>query len=91
MRRARLAESCLARDAACHADPAATDDAPRMGPSLKAVMGRKAGTALKFQRYSPALNRSGIVWSKLELDAFLTSPRARTWHEHDFCWDGKGG
>ena len=32
------------------------------GPSLGSVFGRKAGTAPGFQRYSDALQRSGVVW-----------------------------
>jgi cytochrome c len=36
---------------------------------------RKAGELPDF-RYSPALKRSGIVWTPETLDAFLTNPQA---------------
>jgi len=45
-----------------------------MGPSLHAVVGRKAGTVSGFN-YSPALQSSGVVWTPANLDAWLTSPR----------------
>ena len=44
------------------------------GPSLAGVWGRKAGTAKGFDRYSDALKRSGIVWDRQNLDAWLKSP-----------------
>jgi cytochrome c len=43
-----------------------------MAPSLKGVVGRKAGTA-KFN-YSPALKAAKLVWTKENLDKFLTAP-----------------
>ena len=45
-----------------------------MGPTLHAVVGRKAGTVPGFN-YSPALQASGVVWTPANLDAWLTSPR----------------
>lgn len=45
-----------------------------MGPTLHAVVGRKAGTVAGFN-YSPALQASGVVWTSANLDAWLTSPR----------------
>ena len=44
------------------------------GPSLAGVMGRTAGTLDSF-RFSPSMKKSGIVWSKEQIDAFLESPR----------------
>ncbi|HXV09315.1 MAG TPA: cytochrome c family protein [Burkholderiales bacterium] len=44
------------------------------GPSLANVVGRKAGEAPGFQRYSDALKRSGIVWDERSLDAWLRDP-----------------
>lgn len=44
------------------------------GPSLAGVVGRKAGTLASFQRYSPALKSSDVVWSEQTLDAWLTKP-----------------
>lgn len=46
------------------------------GPSLAGVWGRKAGTAEGFARYSDALRRSGIVWTRQELDRWLANPAA---------------
>jgi cytochrome c len=45
-----------------------------MGPTLHAVVGRRAGTVPGFN-YSPALQSSGVVWTSTNLDAWLTSPR----------------
>lgn len=44
------------------------------GPSLAGVIGRKAGTLASFQRYSPALKSSGVVWSEPTLDLWLKEP-----------------
>ncbi|HEY7943852.1 MAG TPA: cytochrome c family protein [Casimicrobiaceae bacterium] len=46
------------------------------GPSLADVIGRKAGSAASFLRYSAALKGSGIVWSAQTLDAWLANPAA---------------
>jgi cytochrome c len=40
------------------------------------VWGRKAGTAQGFDRYSDALQRSGVVWGESSLDKWLTNPQA---------------
>ena len=59
-------EQCIA----CHA----FDDPKPAGPSLKGVFGRQAGTRDDF-RYSPAMMRSGVVWSATTIDAFLADPQ----------------
>jgi cytochrome c len=41
-----------------------------IGPSLHGVFNRRAGE-LSDYRYSPALKRSGIVWTADTLDAFI--------------------
>ncbi|WP_260393095.1 cytochrome c family protein [Ralstonia sp. SET104] len=46
------------------------------GPSLAGVLGRKAGTADGFVRYSDTLKQSGLVWDKRNLDAWLKNPAA---------------
>jgi cytochrome c len=46
------------------------------GPSLGALWGRRAGTAMGFARYSEALKKSGIVWDERSLDAWLRNPAA---------------
>ena len=44
------------------------------GPSLAGIWGRKAGSLASFDRYSPALKASGVVWDAKTLDAWLKSP-----------------
>src|ERR1700733_13806964 len=60
--------------AVCHTTSA--DGANSMGPNLRGVVGRKAGTAPGFQ-YSQAMKGSGIRWSPQELNAFLTDVTAK--------------
>lgn len=43
------------------------------GPSLKGVVGRKAGSLAGFT-YTPALAASGLAWTKATLDRFLADP-----------------
>ena len=62
-----LFEQC----AACHG---ATGDGTEQGPSLHAVVGRKAGQMQNF-RYSRAMQRSGIVWSEETLARYLSDPQ----------------
>jgi cytochrome c len=57
--------------AACHR----LDGANNVGPSLHGIFSRKAGEVADF-RYSPAIKRSGIVWSPEALDKFITDPQA---------------
>jgi cytochrome c len=42
------------------------------GPSLKGLIGRKAGSTAF--NYSEALKGSGLTWTAANLDKFLTSP-----------------
>ena len=58
--------------AACHKLGAGVNG---LGPSLHGIFERKAGELSDF-RYSPALKRSGIVWSPQTLEAYLTDPQA---------------
>jgi cytochrome c len=44
------------------------------GPTLSGVVGRKAGSLSSFERYSPALKKSGVVWNQETLDGYLKSP-----------------
>lgn len=44
------------------------------GPSLKGVVGRKAGTLPGFS-YSAALAASGLTWTAANLDRFLAGPQ----------------
>ena len=57
--------------AACHKIERSEDS---LGPSLHGVFGRKAGTLADF-RYSPAVKRSGIIWTAETLDTYLADPQ----------------
>jgi len=58
--------------AACHKLEAGVND---VGPSLHNIFGRKAGELPDF-RFSPALRKSGIIWSAETLDTYITDPQA---------------
>ncbi|MEO5883207.1 MAG: cytochrome c family protein [Caldimonas sp.] len=68
-RGAQVAQTCLA----CHSwNPGRH----LTGPSLAGVVGRKAGTAAGFGRYSEALKKAGLTWNEQHLDAWLKNPAA---------------
>ena len=58
--------------AACHKLAA---DANEIGPSLHGVFTRKAGELADF-RFSPAMKRSGIVWTPETLEKYIADPQA---------------
>lgn len=64
---AQLYRAC----AACHS---LAPDRNMTGPSLAGVWGRKAGRLQSFERYSPALKASDVVWNETTLNQWLTSP-----------------
>jgi cytochrome c len=68
-RGAQVARACMA----CHSFQPGRH---MTGPSLAGVLGRKAGAAEGFSRYSDALQRSGIVWDEKHLATWLTNPQA---------------
>jgi cytochrome c len=57
--------------AACHSDK---PDA--IGPSLRGVYGRKAGSLEDF-RYSNAMTRANIVWNEANLREYIRDPQAK--------------
>jgi cytochrome c oxidase assembly protein Cox11 len=61
-------QSFAERCAACHAL-----DTNKIGPKLRDVFNRKAGSAPAY-KYSPALGNSGLKWSADNLDRWLTDP-----------------
>jgi cytochrome c len=61
-------EQVYGRCLACHA--LAYD---RVGPRHCGLIGRRAGSVPGFV-YSPAMKRSGIVWTARSLDRFLAAP-----------------
>ena len=68
---AAAGKAVFARCASCHqVGPGARAG---FGPQLNAIFGRPAGSSGDFS-YSPALSRSGIVWSEDSLRAFIKAP-----------------
>jgi len=63
-----LFEQC----AACHSLDGSGD---YDGPSLKGVIGRKAGS-LEEYRYSAAMKRSDVTWNATTLDMYIADPQA---------------
>ena len=62
--------------AACHV---VDKDQNKVGPSLKGVLGRTAGTHPKF-KYSSAMidaGKGGLVWDEATLREYLRSPKAK--------------
>lgn len=70
---AQRGEAAFRACAACHA---LAPGAHLTGPSLAGVVGRRAGTAPGFTRYSEALKGSGLTWDEATLDAWLRNPAA---------------
>lgn len=64
--------ACLA----CH-----TEGPDALGPSLKGVFGRKAGS-LQDYRYSNAMKRANIVWDENNLREYLRDPQAKVKGNH---------
>lgn len=64
----RGAELYASRCSACH-----SVDRDRVGPRHAGVFGRKAASVAGYD-YSPALARSGVVWSAGTLDSWLRDP-----------------
>ena len=67
---AAAGKAAYAQCAACHS----IDGNNGVGPSLKGVADRKAGTFPGF-RYSPAMKSATISWDEKTLDAFLAAPQ----------------
>lgn len=63
-------KTVFARCAACHD---LNTGAIRMGPSLKGIVGRKAGSFDNFT-YSGSMKGKGVTWNAETLDAFLAGP-----------------
>ncbi len=49
---------------------------PKVGPGLKGVFGRKAGTMANFKKYSPALKKGGWVWDEAHLRKWIFNAKA---------------
>lgn len=71
---AAAGEKVFAKCKACHV---ADTDQNKVGPSLKDVIGKTAGTHEGF-KYSPAMveaGEKGLVWDEENLTAFLKKPK----------------
>ncbi|PXX50058.1 MULTISPECIES: c-type cytochrome [Aquitalea] len=64
------APAAFAQCAACHS----VNGSNGVGPSLKGIMGRKAGSYPGF-RYSRAMKTYGKPWDKTSLAAYLANPQ----------------
>jgi len=62
--------------AACGACHSLNDGEHRVGPSLHGVIGRKAGSAQGFERYSTAMKASGMTWDEESLSRYIASPQS---------------
>lgn len=60
--------------AVCH--EVTPDAGHRVGPNLYGVYGAEAGRHADFI-YSSAMQRSGVVWTKEALDAYLAAPQGK--------------
>jgi cytochrome c len=72
---AAAGEKVFAKCKACHI---VDEDKNKIGPGLKGVVGRKAGTHEGF-KYSKAMTEAGaggLVWDEANLDKYLTDPKA---------------
>ena len=58
--------------AACHKLETGANE---VGPTLHGIFTRKAAELADF-RYSPAMKRSGIVWTPETLDKYIADPQA---------------
>ncbi len=58
---------------ACHTVGPAENSG--VGPNLNGVVGAKAASRAGYS-YSPAMAKSGLVWTPATLDTFLTKPSA---------------
>lgn len=63
-------QTIYAQCAACHS----TDGTSGVGPTLKGIWGRKAGSVAGF-RYSRAMRQAKLTWTRDTLDAYLRSPQ----------------
>jgi len=57
--------------AACH-----TERPDALGPSLKGVVGRRAG-ALEDFRYSNPMKRANFIWDEANLREYIANPQAK--------------
>jgi cytochrome c len=67
----KAGEAAFKKCASCHSvGPSARG---YFAPQLNGIIGRPAGSTKDF-KYSPAMKKSGIVWTEKNLAAFLAGP-----------------
>jgi len=67
---AAAGKTAFAQCSACHS----VDGGNGVGPSLKGVVGRKAGSYAGF-RFSRAMKNANVTWDEKSLDAYLANPQ----------------
>lgn len=72
---AAAGEKVFGKCKACHV---AEEDKNKIGPSLKGVIGRKAGTHPDFKYSTPMVDagKGGLVWDEATLTKYLHDPKA---------------
>ena len=70
---AAAGEKVFKKCKACHVVDA---EKHKTGPHLVNIMGRAAGSADGYKKYSDAMKSIGIVWNEETLDGYLEKPRA---------------
>lgn len=65
----------MAYNAHCRPCHSFAKDDNRLGPTLHAVIGRKAGSEKGFA-YSDSVRNSGVTWDDGTLDRFIANPNA---------------
>jgi len=65
-------ETVFKKCKACHG---VEKEKHKTGPHLVNIMGRTAGKADGYKKYSKAMQESGIVWNEETLDAYLEAPK----------------
>ena len=69
---AALGEKVFKKCKACHV---VDKEKHKTGPHLVHIIGRTAGTAEGYKKYSKAMKNSGIVWDDETLNGYLEKPK----------------
>ena len=70
---AAAGEKVFKKCKACHAVDA---EKHKTGPHLVNIIGRAAGSADGYKKYSKAMKSSGIIWNEETLNGYLEKPKA---------------